>query len=211
MYSGLDNKPINDAEALARTPKGDTFFASADDWYHNACVNWLPDAWDAYATGYMCAGNILVGHIVDTHRDRDTLVFPIVFNYRQYIELRLKGIIRSGRRLLGEQESFPRTHDLRLLWSICRALISEIEPNSSETEIEVVDEAIAQFCLVDLNSDCFRYPVDRNGNRSLPDTLRLINLRQLRDSMEHLAGFFDAVSGIFSVYLDRKYKMENYI
>jgi len=204
----MDNKPINEAEALTRERKGDAFFSSADDWYHNACVNWLPDAWDAYATGYMRAGNILVDHIVDTHRDRDTIVFPIVFNYRQYIELRLKGLIRSGRRLLGEQDSFPRTHDLRALWCTCRDLIFEIEPNSSGAEIEAVNDAIAQFCLVDFNSDAFRYPLDRDGNLSLPDTLRFINLRQLQDAMERLAAFLDAVSAMFSVYLDRKYEIE---
>jgi hypothetical protein len=81
----MSNKPIDDAEALPWPRKGDTLFDGADDWYHNACVNWLPDGWDAYALGYKRAADILVGYIVDTHRDRDTIVFPIVFNYRQYI------------------------------------------------------------------------------------------------------------------------------
>ncbi len=204
----MDNKPINDAEALPWPRKGDTLFDSADDWYHNARVNWLPDGWDAYAIGYKRAGDILVGHIVDMHRDRDKIVFPIVFNYRQYIELRLKKLIRDGRRLLDEQEPFPRTHDLQKLWSSCRDLISKIEPNGSKADIEAVDDAIEKFCSVDPGSDSFRYPVDRDGNPSLPDTLRLINLRQLRDAMDRLAAFFDAVSTMFSVYLDRKHEME---
>jgi|SRR5215510_2689719 len=204
----MDNKPINDAEALPWPRKGGTLFDSADDWYHNACVNWLPDGWDAYAIGYKRAGDILVGHVVDTHRDMDTIVFPIVFNYRQYIELRLKGLIRDGRRLLDEQEPFPPTHNLQKLWSTCRDLIFKIEPNNSDADIEAVDEAIEQFCFVDFGSDGFRYPVDRNGNPSLPDALRHINLRQLRDAMDRLAAFLDAASTMFSVYLDHKYEME---
>ena len=204
----MSNEPINDTNDSPWPRKGDTFFESADDWYHNACVNWSSDSWDLYAVGYKRAGDILVDHITDTQLEQDFLVFPIVFNYRQYIELQSKQLIRVGHRLLDKHEPFPRTHNLQALWSICRALISGVEPNGSKADLEAVDDAIAQFCSVDLTSEGFRYPVNRDGDPSLPEALRIINLRQLRDAMNRLAAFFDAVSTMFSVYLDYKYEME---
>ena len=204
----MTNEPVNDADALPWPRKGDAFFESADDWWHNACVNWSSNNWELYATGYKRAGDILVDHIMDTQLYHDWLVYPIVFNYRQYIELQSKQMIRIGHRLLEKQEPFPRTHNLRALWSICRPLISEIEPNGSETDLEAVDDAIAQFCSVDVTSEGFRYPVNRDGEPSLPDVLRIINLRQLRDAMDRLAAFFDAVLTMFSVYLEYKHEME---
>lgn len=188
--------------------KSDTFFASADDGIHNACINWLPDAWDAYAIGYRRAGDLLVEYVIDHHRYQDTLVYPIVFNYRQYIELRLKELIRVGRRLVNRPEPFRRTHNLWDLWSICRDLIAEIETHGSQDDLEAVGEAIDQFCMVDVGSDRFRYPEDRDGNPSIPESVRYINLRQLRDAMGRLAAFFDAVSTMCSAYLNNKYEME---
>lgn len=75
---------------------------------------------------------------------------------------------------------FPKTHDLRVLWDMCRLLISEIEPSATEEDLEAIDEAIAQFCAVDPKSHSFHYPVDRQGNSSIPPTLRVINVRRLR-------------------------------
>src|SRR5438132_10675486 len=112
MIDDSFNSPIN----LLWPQKGDVLFDSADDWYHNACINLRFFNWDWYASGYKLAGDVLVQHVVDTRDHRDTLVFPIVFNYRQYLELRLKEIIIVGRILSDEASEFPPEHDLRVLW-----------------------------------------------------------------------------------------------
>lgn len=125
--------------------KGDILFDHADDWYHNACLNWRYDNWELYASGYKTAAHILVQYVVDTRSERDTLVFPIVFNYRQYIELRCKEIIRVGRILSNEPAEFPLTHDLLKLWKVCREIIADTEPSASEADFEAIDESIAQF------------------------------------------------------------------
>src|SRR5215204_5315598 len=150
--------------------------------------------WDLYASGYKTGGDILVQYVIDTRSKRDTLVFPIVFTYRQYLELRCKEIIRVGRMLLDQDSEFPKTHDLQVLWDMCRLLIAEIEPSATEEDLEAIDEAIAQFCAVDPKSESFRYPVDRRGNSSIPQTLRVINVRRLRDALNRIASFFDGVS-----------------
>lgn len=190
--------------------KGDIFFAGAADWHHNACLSPHCSNWDMYATGYKLAGDVLVQHVIDERHDRDTLVFPIVFNYRQFIELRCKEIILVGRVLLDEKAEFPQTHNLQTLWTICRRIIANAEPSAEVADLEAIDEAIGQFCSVDFRSDSFRYPLDRQGQSSLPEGLHVINLRQLRDCINRVASFFDAVSMAFSVYLDYKAEMQSF-
>jgi hypothetical protein len=203
------DSPFNSPVELPWPRKGDILFDRADDWYHNACLNCRYDNWELYATGYKTAGDILVQHVIDTRSDRDTLVFPIVFNYRQYLELRCKEIIQVGRVLADETPDFPRTHDLHALWNLCRRIITDGEPNASNSDLEAIDEAIAQFSAVDVKSESFRYPVDRQGNNSISDALHVINLRQLRDAVNRIALFFEGVSMAYSAYLDYKADMQS--
>jgi len=201
--------PFNSPTNLPWPQKGDILFTAADDWYHNACLNRHYDNWEMYAAGYKLAGDILVQHVIDKRQDRDTLVFPIVFNYRQYLELRCKEIISVGRILAGEDGEFPKTHNLKTLWILSRSILANGEPSTDESDLEAIDETIDQFCSVDFRSESFRYPVDRQGNSSLPEALHVINLRQLRDCMNRVASFFDGVTMAFSAYLDYKAEMQS--
>jgi hypothetical protein len=54
--------------------------------------------------GFRLAADLAVEHVVTTGNDQDSLVYPVVFGYRQYLELRLKGLLRDASRLLDEQE-----------------------------------------------------------------------------------------------------------
>ena len=94
-------------------------FTSDEDWHCNACLNWSDDALELYVLGYKMAADSLVAQIIETGRYQDSLVFPVCFLYRQYIELRLKEVIRSGRRLLDEPGAFPQHHKIQHLWDLC--------------------------------------------------------------------------------------------
>ena len=172
----MTDNPFDSVTDLPWPQKGDVLFRSADDWYHNACLNWGYDNWELYASGYKTAADILVQYVIDNRSERDTLVFPIVFNYRQYLELRCKEIIRAGKMLANEAAEFPITHDLERLWTLCREIIADSEPSASKTDFEAIDESIAQFCAINAKSDTFRYPVDREGNTSIPEELRVLNV-----------------------------------
>ena len=32
--------------------KGDELFAPGEDWWHNACLNYMPGNWELYTMGY---------------------------------------------------------------------------------------------------------------------------------------------------------------
>ena len=94
-----------------------SLFSGDQDWKANACLNWSLDSMGLYIEGYREAADKLVHAVVETGTNQDTLVFPISFLYRQYIELQLKHIIRESRIFLGEGASFPEHHRI-LHWSI---------------------------------------------------------------------------------------------
>lgn len=70
------------------------------EWYLNAQLHVTPDKWDTYAEGYKSAGDIAVQYVVENNWYQDFLVYPIVFLYRHYLELRLKELYFVSSRLL---------------------------------------------------------------------------------------------------------------
>ena len=80
--------------------KGDKLFLKGGDWQHSACLGWAPNKWDAYAVGYKDAADIVVEKATTTGRGLDTLVYPIAFLYRHYLELRLKELTTQCQQLL---------------------------------------------------------------------------------------------------------------
>ncbi len=187
--------------------KSDHLFQSGSDWWHNACLNYGSDDWELYIGGYKRAGDVLVGYIKETYSDQDVLVFPIVFVYRQYLELRLKKLIKDCKRLFDEQPDFPQVHDLNKLWTDCKRLLQKLKPQIEPRDIEAVDEGIRQFCELDPSSESFRYPSKKSGDKSLPPDLKYINVRNLAEVMEKLGNFFEAGAMMVSVYLDYKNDM----
>ena len=165
-------------ESLAWPEKGDVLFTSGNDWWNNACPI---DDWGLYTAGYKKAADILVEHVKERHCDQDLVVFPVVFLYRQYLELNLKQLIAKGNRLQDENPEVRKSHKLDLLWSLCRPILVNLEPNGSQQELEAIDEIIAQFCTVDSTSEAFRYPITRKGAKAIPSDVEHINLQQLSD------------------------------
>ena len=88
---------------------GDEVFASGEDWSMNASVNW-GGGWGLYAIGYKNAGDVLVERVVEDRGEADALVYPIVFCYRQYLELTLKGVLVEARRYYEIDEDFAKDH-----------------------------------------------------------------------------------------------------
>jgi hypothetical protein len=75
-------------------------------------------AWHDYTTSYKEAADLLVAHVEETGWRAEKLRFPILFLYRQHLELVVKGLIRMCCEVLGRDRDFPRHHDLQKLWQI---------------------------------------------------------------------------------------------
>jgi len=183
--------------------KGDELFKADTDGYHNAVLNCWGDSLESYIAGYKRAADLLVGYIKDSHNDQDILVFPIVFLYRQYVELRLKDIIKNGNHLLDNQLGYSKSHNLLKLWESCRKIIEKLWPKGTPEDLDAVEECIMQFSEEDPESTAFRYPTNKKGEASLPNRL-YINLRNVSDVITKVSGLLDGTSYAIAHYLDYK-------
>lgn len=183
----------------------DKLFTSAEDWWNNACLNFLPHGWTIYAIGYKDAADILVEHIAKTKRQQDTLIYPIIFLYRQYLELALKDLILEGRKLLDDPDPLPKTHRIDELWRLCDRLLEQISPGDSADSRKEIGRLIEEFAQVDPLSMSFRYPEDKDGNPTLPG-LTNINMRNVREVTGKISVILEGAGAM--IYESLSYKRE---
>ena len=118
--------------------------------------------------GYKEAGDRLVQSLLENDRYLDLVIFPTVFLYRQYLELRLKQLLIESSRLLEKSFVLPKRHRLDALWYECKSLLKQIEPKVADQEVAALEACIVEFHTIDPISMAFRYHVDTHDNPSLP-------------------------------------------
>ncbi|MFB2937891.1 hypothetical protein ACE1B6_21800 [Aerosakkonemataceae cyanobacterium BLCC-F154] len=174
-------------------------FISDIDWINNARINCF-HGFDVMAEGYYNGADILVKHVIENGTGQDTLVYPIVFLYRQHLELRFKEIIREGWLLLNEGQDFPITHDLQILWGLVKKVIEKLWPDEEKTQEEgLIEHIVNDFSTLDGQSFSFRYPEDKEGNNPLAG-LQYINIRHLSEMLKEAYNFLYGVSAAIVHY-----------
>ena len=154
-----------------------------------ACLGFAFDVpWYGYAEGFLRLADEGVASIEESGHGHDFLVYPILYNYRHYIELSLKVVISDARNLFGIAEQLPRTHDLLVLWDVAQPLLEEVNPESADLYGNV-RASIERFNQLDPTAEGFRYPVTSKGAPTLPG-LRNLDLGQVRDVVRRLEAFF---------------------
>ena len=155
--------------------------------------------WIAYIEGYKDAADYLVEHAVE-ELPVDMLVYPIIFLYRQYLELQLKDLFRV---LLLCHNNPPKTlitHNLIQIWREFRPLMESLDGNFEGLEYyDHIEARIKEFDLIDEKSDSFRYPLDRKGNLSLDDIKEdiggeMLNVLQMKCVMDSIYNVFQGQS-----------------
>lgn len=209
MFAGKDKPFANFGVKLTMTiQQYPELFEAGTDWQMNACLNFMDDMSYGYIEGYLRAADRLVEHIAETARDQDLFVYPIAFMYHQHIELQLKKIIDTGRKLLTNNGGHPTNHNLHDLWPQAKGILRQTWPNEPDPdEFKLIDHFVDQFSKVDRVSTAFRFPTQIAGNSSLHG-VRHINLGNLAECVHSFSGFLDgATSGLID-YLDHKRECE---
>jgi hypothetical protein len=183
----------NDFTAVDFPTPNDRLFRSDCDRHLNACVNWQDDAISAYADGQKYAADIICSKVIEDRNSLDTLIYPICSLYRQYIELRLKEIIRDGYIVFKINRGVPKHHKLFELWKEVKGIASRLWPDESGNVLENLEHLIEEFDTVDFDSQDFRYPTKKDGSRTLTGITH-INVRNLRDVMGRIANLLDGIS-----------------
>jgi len=194
---------------LPERPDGSLkLFEAEENWwqcgylYREDQVAWGGNAWDAYADGYLEAVKCLIKAVKRNEFSTDTFGYPIFFLFHQYLELRMKEIIRSGRIFSGDNSQFQKGHDLTQLWGECRKILKDLDGWKDYNELD--DETRQNYLTLDhfirkMNQDpqgqSFRYPVDRKGNNLLDGhTIRALNVKNLATVVEWVSMELDGIS-----------------
>ena len=172
---------------------GAVFKGSAVYGHYNACIGYT-DTLEAACIGYLRAVEALLGHVISARNDLDTLFYPIVFNWRHYIELRLKTICLDLSALEAERAEIQKTHDLTRLWSRARKGLVEKFPNEDHKELACIDEHIAELARVDPNGETFRYTVDEKRLSVLPEHLSHFGYVEFAEAVKEVSEMLEGVS-----------------
>lgn len=185
-------------------------FRGAEPTWANACVgnNGSPGYLE-YADGFSYAANLLLNHVLDS-QDRfnvDTIIYPICFNIRHAVELRLKHAIIRIRDIyqikkIDAQFDLAKVHDIKILWGKIVSSTNELDKRFS-IAIEKIEEYIEDIAQIDPTGQTFRYPYSNEEVKHLTDE-SIINLFVIRSRFSklsnHLSTFIEYIDEIKTEY-----------
>jgi hypothetical protein len=168
------------------------FKADFDDCEFNACVGDMEPSLSNFASSFKEGAEVLVQAVFEKRAVLDSVILPIVYLYRHYVELSLKDIIALGRRLESKngEPTKDLTHDLGRLWADAKSLLREHYGAEVPRDIDHLDSFFVQFG----DDPAFRYPRDRD-KQLLRKGIRHINLHNLHSVMTRIGSFLDGISG----------------
>lgn len=144
--------------------------------------------------GFHEAGDALVAESQWDPRSSMNLIFPIVYNYRHSLELRLKYLLMAYGPLADERPDY-QSHDLSELWQRCRRMIVHFEGGtepSDEDAFGAVDAQIAEFSAMDPGSYAFRFAHTTKG-QPIALAINEIDLTSLMKVVASLHNFLECV------------------
>lgn len=165
-----------------------------------------------YLYSYKAAFEALLKNVHESGLHVDHLAYPILFIARHCMELGFKTNIRYFIKY-SEKDDYKKagTHDLEKLFAAFKLHIYTTIDNLKEKygiEVEKgdidefnnyckeVDKLTSIFHILDKSSDSFRYPVDKENNKSFEhhETLNLLDVKELYDKsmllLTHTADVF---------------------
>ena len=158
------------------------------------------EEFDLYGEAFRRAGQKLAQSLADNPAYHHLDACPIVFLYRQAIELYFKAILRSGQCLwslegntLTFDESILGQHSLSPFLAPLRVFYDELGWSQS---YEDCASFVAQLDEIDPISAAFRYPVDKKERSSLPDDF-MFNVLEFAEGADRvLAVLYEMLHGI---------------
>ncbi|WP_305846017.1 hypothetical protein [Photobacterium kishitanii] len=164
-------------------------FSDKNDPSYNACTDIHSNRMSLYISGYERATELLLANVLDNRNNLDSLVYPIMYNYRHYLELSFKELIWLCKQLTQAQKEFTAVtgndlkfvkyrndeHSLGKCWNKVLVGLREVEPELPSKLISQISKVVEEFNNLDKSGQSFRYPENRNWQDTLSDK-RYINL-----------------------------------
>jgi hypothetical protein len=189
------------------SPDDDLFGGRTSHW---RAVAYVEGQWgsnpDIYALGYREGAELLVAQVLETGYHADALVYPIMFLYRQYVELRMKQVAVAASHLVDHPRPSDKIigrHELEPLWAHCRTVLAEAG-GGPVTDLDNAERTFKQLIWADKGSYAFRYATDKQGNRSLPKDLTGVDLGHVRQVMAGVGNLLDGIVDVIAAQQDVK-------
>lgn len=175
-------------------------FRGAEPTWANACVgnNGHP-SYIEYSIGFSKAANILIDQVlengsIDLHVDE--FVYPVCFNMRHSVELRLKGAIDEIIEIAKIKNTIMHfdsssSHDINLIWRFFQAQSEAIDSRYAIINSKI-EPTILDIAQVDPTGQTFRYPVSNTSQKHLTG-VALINFVVLKKKFNELEKNLDAL------------------
>ncbi|MGY0393339.1 hypothetical protein ACW5R3_12375 [Bizionia sp. KMM 8389] len=165
-----------------------------------------------YSEGYKEAGYRLYKFSKENSYYENWIIFPIVFNYRHYVELKLKELIYKAHKYLDNDNSFPNEHSLLKLWEIYRnKILPKIESNIDTIYLKQIERIISEFHNKDPKSMKYRYPINHNDHESFSLDKPYFELENFIKVVNKLIHFFNEQSLMINNYSELKSIYESQI
>lgn len=179
------------------------YFKPDKDWKYNSRLHKIDNKWLFYGEGYREASELLEAQILETDRSsQDFLIYPYCYLIRHYIEIRLKEIIDEGSKITNEvSDPIKAGHNLFVLWKKSQEVLTAVWQEQFVGPSRNVSAFINEFHSIDVKSDNFRYPIDKNGQDTL-ENISEINFKRLAEAVQDVKDYLDGVTDGLAVIKD---------
>lgn len=167
---------------------------------YNACVGKNGGATiRTYALGYKQSVLILLKNVLKNRTCLDTLVYPIVYNARHYVELSLKSTIEYLNFINlvfvpNYKKEELRTHSLYKLMN-CVKRLSAVEPRYKEI-VDCIGNFVSQYYEIDDSAETFRFPMSHQGHERHLENQGCINLDDFAKQFCKLTEQFEILESV---------------
>jgi hypothetical protein len=177
-------------------------FIETKDSENNSRIHKTLEKWLYYAEGYKIAAELIENKLLENPEKQDFLIYPLVYTYRHYIELKLKEIIVEGHGILSKTKDFQKeNHDLIKLWIEFQRTMKLVYKDEYQAPPPTIEKKIKELHDTDKNSDGFRYPINQKGKQNL-ENLKIINFRNFKDEVLEVKRYLEAIADSFYAIKD---------
>lgn len=171
------------------------YFKSDTDWKYNSRLTSVDNKWLFYGEGYLKASELIEKQILEINSsDQDFLIYPYCYLIRHYIEIRLKEIIDEGNKV--DETLIDPTkggHDLAILWNKSQKKLESVWKHDYREAPKDVSDFICELHSIDVKSDSFRYPIDKNGRDTL-GKINEINFKELAQAFQNIKNYLEGIT-----------------
>lgn len=174
-------------------------FREGEPYFANACVgnNGEPDYYH-YAKGYSSAANLLIKQTLEDNSPYpvDTFIYPICFNMRHSVELRLKGAVESLTNIFKFRKKIPpfnleSSHDIGEIWRYFRSNALSLDERIG-LYVTLLDDIITDMAEIDSTGQTFRYPYNIDKKKHLTH-ISNINVNILAERFDFIELILDSL------------------